>query len=245
MRKIYDRFGDVLYCIRDDGTITDKWDVDVVGHLRSDRITDKFDIDTLFRIRSDGTITDKWDVDVIGHIRSDGTITDKWDIDRHGSVDMPESTSSDSYTSSYSGGYSGGAPKHGSYFPDYGPWNLKKTICLLITMVMQVALLLALSTGTISVAINESLQSYIIVNVIMFANSLVSGILCKIAYYRVGSIISTLVNIILGIYIFVTAISSMEGIIITVLALLFFGFIEYWVVYGGYLLSSAFCKKYY
>jgi uncharacterized membrane protein len=54
-----------------------------------------------------------------------------------------------------------------------------------------------------------------------------------------------LFSCILGIYIFVTAISSMEGIIITALALLFFGFIEYWVVYGGYLLSSAFCKKYY
>jgi CCR4-NOT transcriptional regulation complex NOT5 subunit len=77
MRKIYNRYSEVLYCIRDDGTITDKWDVDVIGHLHSDRITDKFDIDTLFRIRSDGTITDKWDVDIIGHIRSDGTITDK------------------------------------------------------------------------------------------------------------------------------------------------------------------------
>jgi hypothetical protein len=106
-------------------------------------------------------------------------------------------------------------------------------------------LLLALATGKVSVAINESLQSYIIVNVIMLGNALISGILCSIAHYRIGSIFSTIANAILGIYIFITAISSMEGIIVTGLALMFFGFIEYWVVYGGYLLSSLFCKKYY
>ena len=143
------------------------------------------------------------------------------------------------------GGYSGGASGHGSYFPDYGPWNLKKTICLLITLVIQAILLSGLATGKISAAVNESLVSYIIVNVVMFGNALISGILCKIAFYRVGSILSTITNAILGIYIFVTAISSMEGVIITVLALMFFGFIEYWVIYGGYSLSSAFCKKYY
>ncbi len=152
--------------------------------------------------------------------------------------------------SSSSGGYSssvsGGTPSHGSYFPsDYGSWNLKKTICLLITFIIQSIMLFLLFSGNVSVAINESLESYIIVNITMLGNALISGILCGIAKYRIGSIISTITNAILGICIFVTALSSMEGIIITVLAFLFFGFIEYWVICGSYWLSSLFCKKYY
>lgn len=95
MRHIRNKFGDIIYCIRDDGTITDKFDCDVVGHLKGDRITDKFDIDTLYRIRQDGTITDKYDCDIIGHIREDGSITDKYDIDKHGRIDNSSSGSSD------------------------------------------------------------------------------------------------------------------------------------------------------
>ena len=145
-----------------------------------------------------------------------------------------------------SGGGSGNSltsdSKPVSYFPtSYGPWTPKKTICLLITLALQLALIGALLLGKIDYAINESFSSYIIVNVIMFANALISGILCKIAWYRVGSILSTVVNAILGIYIFVVAISSMEGFVI-ILALLFFGFVEYWVVRGGYIVSSFFCK---
>ncbi len=98
MRHIRNKFGDIIYCIRDDGTITDKFDCDVVGHLKGDRITDKFDIDTLYRIRQDGTITDKYDCDIIGHIREDGSITDKYDIDTQGRVDIPHSSSGDSDT---------------------------------------------------------------------------------------------------------------------------------------------------
>ena len=96
MRHIRNKFGDIIYCIRDDGTITDKFDCDVIGHLKGDRITDKFDIDTLYRIRPDGTITDKYDCDVIGHIRDDGSITDKYDIDKKGSVDGYNSSGSSS-----------------------------------------------------------------------------------------------------------------------------------------------------
>ncbi len=96
MRYIRNKFGDIIYCIRDDGTITDKFDCDVIGHLKSDRITDKFDIDTLFRIRQDGTITDKYDCDIIGHIREDGSITDKYDIGTQGRVDVPNSSSGSS-----------------------------------------------------------------------------------------------------------------------------------------------------
>ena len=68
MRYVKNKFGDIIYCVRDDGTITDKFDCDVVGHLKNDRITDKFDVDTLYRIRPDGTVTDKYDCDIIGHI---------------------------------------------------------------------------------------------------------------------------------------------------------------------------------
>ena len=96
MRHIRNKFGDIIYCIRDDGTITDKFDCDVVGHLKGDRITDKLDIDTLYRIRQDGTITDKYDCDIIGHIREDGSITDKYDIDTQGRVDVPHSSSGSS-----------------------------------------------------------------------------------------------------------------------------------------------------
>lgn len=98
MRHIRNKFGDIIYCIRDDGTITDKFDCDVVGHLKGDRITDKFDIDTLYRIRQDGTITDKYDCDIIGHIREDGSITDKYDIDTQGRVDVPHSSGGSSDT---------------------------------------------------------------------------------------------------------------------------------------------------
>ncbi len=96
MRHIRDKFGNILYCIRDDGTITDKFDCNAVGHLKSDRITDKYNINTLYRIRTDGTITDKHDCDIIGHIREDGSITDKYDIHRRGSVDAPSSGNSNS-----------------------------------------------------------------------------------------------------------------------------------------------------
>lgn len=96
MRYIRNKFGDVIYCIRDDGTITDKFDCDVIGHLNGDRITDKFNIDTLYRIRQDGTITDKYDCDIIGHIRDDGTITDKYDIGTYGKVDVSNSSSGSS-----------------------------------------------------------------------------------------------------------------------------------------------------
>lgn len=248
MRRIYDRYGDTLYCIRDDGTITDKWDVEVIGHMRSDRITDKWDTETLYRIRSDGTITDKWDVEVIGHICADGTITDKWDIDRKGSMDIPSSdssagySSSSSYSSSSYSSYSGKA--HGSYFPsDYGSWSQKKTVCLIITIAIQAALATALASGIVIKAADESLITFVIVNIVLLANSLISGILCKIAYYRIGSILSTVINGIIGAVVFVYAVTHMDGIITTLLAALFFGAIEYGVVYLGYLLSSQFCKE--
>lgn len=98
MKHIRNKFGDIMYCIRDDGTITDKFDCEIIGHLKGDRITDKFDIDTLYRIRQDGTITDKYDCNIIGHIREDGNITDKYDIDRHGKIDGFNSSSDSSDT---------------------------------------------------------------------------------------------------------------------------------------------------
>ena len=103
MRHIRDKFGNILYCIRDNGTITDKFDCNVVGYLKNDRIIDKFNINTIYRIRPDGTITDKHDCDVIGHIREDGSITDEYDIHKCGSVDVATSSTSDTRTS-FSGG---------------------------------------------------------------------------------------------------------------------------------------------
>ena len=254
MRKIYDRYGDVLCCIRDDGDITDKWDVEVVGHFHGDRITDKFDIETLFRISSDGTVRDKWDVDVVGHIRSDGTITDKYDIDEQGKIGAgspfdAHSSATDTYgldTFSDGGGYAGGVSSHDPKLPSsHGSRNKKKTICLTITIVIQGLLILAMILGIISTAINESFLSFIIVNLVIFVNALVSGVLCYIARYRIGSTISTVVNAILGIYIFITAITSVEGFITTVLAFLFFGFIEWGVIYVGALISGYFSTKFY
>lgn len=98
MRYIRDKVGDIIYCIRDDGTITDRFDCDIIGHLKNDRITDKFDIDTLYKIRPDGTITDKYDCEIIGHIREDGKITDEYDIGVKGRVDTPESSNGNSDT---------------------------------------------------------------------------------------------------------------------------------------------------
>lgn len=103
MRYIKNKFGDVIFCIRDDGTITDKFDCDVIGHLKGDRITDRFDVDTLYKIRQDGTITDKYDCDIIGHIREDGNITDKYDVNIQGRVDTPVSTTGSSDSSCLSG----------------------------------------------------------------------------------------------------------------------------------------------
>lgn len=252
MRKIYDRYGSVLYCIRDDGVITDKWDTDVIGHLRHDRITDKYDLETLYRISSDGTVKDKWDSEVVGHIRSDGTITDKWDLDKQGKIDVDSSSSSSgtdtygSYSFSNSGGYSGGMSGHGSYLPsDHGCWNKKKTICLIITIAIQALLLLAMIFGIIYTAINESFLSFIIVDIVILANALVSGILCYTARYKIGRTIANVVNVVLGTYIFITAITSVEGFITIVLAFLFFGFVEYGVVYVGLLIMDYFCKKFY
>lgn len=68
MTYIKNKYGGIIYCIRPDGEITDRWDVSTVGHLKEDRITDKFDIETLYHIRPDGTVTDKYDVEIVGHI---------------------------------------------------------------------------------------------------------------------------------------------------------------------------------
>lgn len=135
----------------------------------------------------------------------------------------------------------GGAPfsnsRHGKE-----PWNFKKTICLFLTLALQAALLYLLASGHVSAAIQDSMKSYILVNVCILGNALISGILCLIAHYKIGSILSTIVNAIWGIYIFITAINSIEGILMTAMAVLFFGFIEFIVVYIGYWLSGLFCK---
>lgn len=94
MNYIKDKYGNIVYCIRDNGTITDKFDCNVVAHIKEDRITDKFSINTLYRIRKDGTITDKYDCNTIGHIREDGKITDKYDIDVYGNIAFPYSSHS-------------------------------------------------------------------------------------------------------------------------------------------------------
>ncbi len=86
MRYIYNKHGDTMYCIRDDGKITDKHDCDVVAHFKENCIKDKFNIDTLYKIRPDGTITDKWDSDIVGHITEDGLIMDKFQTSRLGYI---------------------------------------------------------------------------------------------------------------------------------------------------------------
>lgn len=117
----------------------------------------------------------------------------------------------------------------------YALFYSTKVFCWLMMLGIQSALFFLLSEGTISRAIYESGQSFILVNVAILGNALVSNVLSAIADSRAGFFIPHITNICLGISVIVSAINFWG-----ILGFIFIGFIEVVVVGGTCFLSGCF-----
>ena len=110
-----------------------------------------------------------------------------------------------------------------------------KVFCWLMLLGIQGVLFYLLSEGTISRAIYESGYSFILVNIAILGNALVSNVLSAIADSRAGFFIPHITNICLGISVIVSAINFWG-----ILGFIFIGFIEVVVVGGTCFLSGCF-----
>lgn len=118
-------------------------------------------------------------------------------------------------------------------------FKIKKLICSLIILGLEVTFSLLMMTFDFKNAINESIGRFIGVDVALLANALIIGIVDRIGCVKFGTYIASGINAIFAIWIFFSAMGSMDGIIIGVLAFFFFGAIEIGVIWLSYVIANA------
>ena len=118
-------------------------------------------------------------------------------------------------------------------------FKIKQLVCSLIIIGLEVTFFSLMMAFDFEGAINESLGGFIGVDVALIANALIIGIVDRIGCVKFGTYIASGVNAIFAIWIFFSAMGSMDGIIIGVLAFFFFGAIELGVIWLSYVLANA------
>lgn len=118
-------------------------------------------------------------------------------------------------------------------------FKIKQLVCSLIIIGLEVTFFSLMMSFDFEGAINESLGGFIGVDVALIVNALIIGIVDRIGCVKFGTYIASGINAIFAIWIFFSAMGSMDGIIIGVLAFFFFGAIELGVIWLSYVLANA------
>lgn len=118
---------------------------------------------------------------------------------------------------------------------------VKHLVFVLLVVLVEVAFYVVMTQIDINKTVNESLQGYLKVNLLILLNALVVGVLCWIGKSKFGIVLGIIVCVVYAILILLAAREQMaHGIIVAVFGVVFFGGIEFGVAWLSWFLLLGF-----
>lgn len=82
-------------------------------------------------------------------------------------------------------------------------YNLRRTVCFILLVCLEIAFSFLMVSGKVTELLHGELEGFVAVNLIIIANALLAGIICRIGRIRAGTTVTAVMNFLAVVWVFI------------------------------------------